>query len=423
MEKRINMSRALLEWQWSDEPNMVALWTHLLLRAAHKAKYWGVTTECGQVAASRRKLAGETGLSERQVRTALRRLAQEGSIKVQVINRCLFVTIRDFDKYVSDEETTKPSDPPSVPTFNNATNYNATTYRKKATRRKGTASQLDENEAATRPSDPPSVPTFGNTTSYNARTYRTEATQSGNTASQLEAVSKPSDPPSVPTFGNTTSYNATTYRREATQSGNTASQLDEEATKPSDPPSVPTFSNATSYKATTYRTEATESENTASQLAIEKEKSNQKRKYSSSSSSSSSPRACVRAKEWTAPQLDPGPPIECAEVRRHLDGLLGNDGYLQLVYYRAGMDEAAARQYVPEFCAQVTLRQARYPDLQRLGEHFANWLGKKKKYEDERSRAKYADSREALAEERERERHSAVLQGAYALIASSSRDD
>lgn len=122
--------------------------------------------------------------------------------------------------------------------------------------------------------------------------------------------------------------------------------------------------------------------------------------------------------------MGPEPRIEGgATVRQSLDALLSDDGYLPLVYCRAHMDEAEARSHLAEFCAQAEMRGASYRDLQRLGEHFVNWLGKKKKYEDERNRTKYGNAEAASSEERERERHSAVLQRAYELIAGSSRDN
>lgn len=62
------MSRALLKWQWRDEPNLVVLWTYLLIHAAHDiAEYRGVTVARGQVATCRNKLASETGLNEHYV--------------------------------------------------------------------------------------------------------------------------------------------------------------------------------------------------------------------------------------------------------------------------------------------------------------------------------------------------------------------
>ncbi len=106
MEKWINMSRALQEWQWRDEPSTVLLWFYLLLRAEHETeKHRGVTAKRGQVATCRRRLAGETGLSERRVRTALRRLAEEGRITVRGTSQCTLVTIRDYDLYCRMGET------------------------------------------------------------------------------------------------------------------------------------------------------------------------------------------------------------------------------------------------------------------------------------------------------------------------------
>lgn len=98
------MSRALLKWQWRDEPNLVVLWTYLLIHAAHDiAEYRGVTVARGQVATCRNKLASETGLNEWQVRVALRRLAKRGRIAIQATKRCTVITIRDFEQYCRTE--------------------------------------------------------------------------------------------------------------------------------------------------------------------------------------------------------------------------------------------------------------------------------------------------------------------------------
>ncbi len=84
MTGHIKLHRRLLEWQWLDKPNMVALFIYLLLKANFKkTKYQKIIIERGQLITGRLKLATVLGLTEKQVRTCLYRLEDSGEISIR----------------------------------------------------------------------------------------------------------------------------------------------------------------------------------------------------------------------------------------------------------------------------------------------------------------------------------------------------
>ena len=101
----------LLEWEWYGDPNMVALFLHLLLRANFKTtRKKGVEFGRGVVLTSREQLAAETGISEQTVRTCLKRLKSTNEITIEATNQGSKITICNYDKYQgtaeeSDQET------------------------------------------------------------------------------------------------------------------------------------------------------------------------------------------------------------------------------------------------------------------------------------------------------------------------------
>lgn len=90
----------LLEWEWYGDPNMVALFIHLLLRANFKpTRKRGIEFGRGVVLTSREQLAAETGISERTIRTCINRLKTTNEITVQATKQGSVITICNYDKY------------------------------------------------------------------------------------------------------------------------------------------------------------------------------------------------------------------------------------------------------------------------------------------------------------------------------------
>ena len=74
-EGYINIHRKILNWEWYSDINVYRVFTHLLFIANWKNTKWhGIDVSAGQVITSREHLAKQTGLTEQQVRTALKKL-------------------------------------------------------------------------------------------------------------------------------------------------------------------------------------------------------------------------------------------------------------------------------------------------------------------------------------------------------------
>ena len=101
----IKIYRSLLYWEWADVPEMVALWVRLIIRATHEDTQWhGVTVSRGQLVTTTAKLAAESGLSVKQVRTCLDRLKESGQIVTQTANKYTKITICKYDDYQETEQ-------------------------------------------------------------------------------------------------------------------------------------------------------------------------------------------------------------------------------------------------------------------------------------------------------------------------------
>ena len=75
----ILLHRSILRWEWYGDLNTARLFIHLLLTVNYEPQRWqGIAVERGQRVASLAKLADETGLTVKQVRTALEHLKRTG---------------------------------------------------------------------------------------------------------------------------------------------------------------------------------------------------------------------------------------------------------------------------------------------------------------------------------------------------------
>jgi hypothetical protein len=96
----ISISRKLTEWEWYSDANVTRLFLHLLLVANFtEGKWCGQTINRGQAIASREKIASQTGLSIKQIRTAENKLISSGSLAVEGANRFTRYTIVKYEEY------------------------------------------------------------------------------------------------------------------------------------------------------------------------------------------------------------------------------------------------------------------------------------------------------------------------------------
>lgn len=88
------------DWEWYDDKNTKCLFIHLLLSANYKPLKWrGMDVPRGSLITSRAKLAQETKMTEREVRTSLTRLISTSEIAIKTTNKFTIVTICNYERY------------------------------------------------------------------------------------------------------------------------------------------------------------------------------------------------------------------------------------------------------------------------------------------------------------------------------------
>ncbi len=99
----IKTYRKMLSWEWYKDVPTKVLFLHLLLTASFKdGRYMGYEVKAGQCIVGRRALAKQTGLTEQQVRTALKRLEKTGEITLKPTHLFTVITIENWALYQTD---------------------------------------------------------------------------------------------------------------------------------------------------------------------------------------------------------------------------------------------------------------------------------------------------------------------------------
>jgi hypothetical protein len=110
----IKIHRKLLEWEWADEPDMVALWIHLLLNANFEETKWhGMSIPRGAFLTTQSELCHKTGLSRRSLRTCLDRLKSTNEVTIETTKLYSIITICKYDSYQLAKDAPRPSERPT----------------------------------------------------------------------------------------------------------------------------------------------------------------------------------------------------------------------------------------------------------------------------------------------------------------------
>tara|TARA_R100001460_G_scaffold28086_1_gene56378 strand:- start:869 stop:1357 length:489 start_codon:yes stop_codon:yes gene_type:complete len=122
----IKIHRQLLDWEWYDDINVTRLFLHILLKANHKPKnYKGEIVKVGEHLTSRDILAKETGLTVRQVRTALTKLKMTSELTITSSSQGTKIQVVNYEKYqvvTSDMTTKRPASDQQTTTNKNEKN-------------------------------------------------------------------------------------------------------------------------------------------------------------------------------------------------------------------------------------------------------------------------------------------------------------
>ena len=96
----VKFDRNLLKWRWFQHPKTLAVWIWLIMKAnVEDHDFEKETIHRGEVATSRRRISADTGLTEREVRTALEHLKSTGEVSVRIRPKYQVISIAEYSKY------------------------------------------------------------------------------------------------------------------------------------------------------------------------------------------------------------------------------------------------------------------------------------------------------------------------------------
>lgn len=104
-EGYIKLFRCMSDWEWYKDLATKTLFLHCLLRANWKDdRFMGAEIKRGSFVSSRKNLAEESGLSEYQVRRALKNLEKSNEIITKTSSRFTVITVVKYDDFQLKEE-------------------------------------------------------------------------------------------------------------------------------------------------------------------------------------------------------------------------------------------------------------------------------------------------------------------------------
>ena len=110
MNGYIKLHRKLTEWGWYSDSAVKSVFLHIMLTATFRnTTYKGHELKPGQAIIGRKRLAMDLGLSEQQVRTALKKLESTGEISVFSTNKFSVITVENWEFYQDDEGCEQPT--------------------------------------------------------------------------------------------------------------------------------------------------------------------------------------------------------------------------------------------------------------------------------------------------------------------------
>ena len=147
MSGYIKLWRKMTEWEWYTDTNTKAVFLHLLLTANHKDNKWrGIEIKRGQRLTSRSKLAEELGLSEQNIKTAIKHLKSTHEITCQATKKYTIVTLCNYNDYQDDaRESNQQANPQAnrqVTTNKNVKNDKNEQYKKEKDKKEKSINEL-----------------------------------------------------------------------------------------------------------------------------------------------------------------------------------------------------------------------------------------------------------------------------------------
>lgn len=98
----VKISRKILDWEWYTDINTKVLFLHILLKANWKpSRFQGAEVPRGSLVTSQQNMATETGLTIKNVRTALKHLENTGEVAVSRHPKFSVITVKNYNQYQS----------------------------------------------------------------------------------------------------------------------------------------------------------------------------------------------------------------------------------------------------------------------------------------------------------------------------------
>lgn len=103
----IKLNRKILEWEWFSDTCTRDVFIYCLLKANWKSGSWhGIEYDRGEFITSLPSISNDLGFSTMNVRTALKHLKSTGEITDKTYNKFRIISIKNYDKYQSDNRQT-----------------------------------------------------------------------------------------------------------------------------------------------------------------------------------------------------------------------------------------------------------------------------------------------------------------------------
>lgn len=149
----IKVYRSLLSWEWYDDANTLRVFLHLLLTANHEEQSWkGIKVQRGQRVSSFSKIGQELGLSEKEVRTAVRHLIKTGEVAHNATSKYGIFTVNNYDRFQMRAPSGEPErEPKWHPEGGQPEGHSGT---RRATKEEGKEKKKKEKEPPISPLDP-----------------------------------------------------------------------------------------------------------------------------------------------------------------------------------------------------------------------------------------------------------------------------
>ena len=96
----VKLDRNLLKWRWFQHPKTLAVWIWLIMNAnVEDHDFERETIHRGEVATSYRRIMTDTGLSSKEVRTALNHLKETGEVATRIRPKYQVISILEYSRY------------------------------------------------------------------------------------------------------------------------------------------------------------------------------------------------------------------------------------------------------------------------------------------------------------------------------------